>query len=130
MRGVGKQIWAQEPGDIFVERLRSEASAAPFPNQPETSGQPLSDTVWRRVETHQGDEFHTATGLPFTYEVEGAGIWFFRQGKRINRKLTRTQVEKAVDRCPLGATTEIKDLMDYAYLFGLLTDVRIKSELW
>jgi hypothetical protein len=62
--------------------------------------------------------------------VEGAGIWFFRDGRRINRKLTRTQVEAAIARCPLTSTTEIKDLMDYIYLFALLTDARIRGEAW
>jgi hypothetical protein len=62
--------------------------------------------------------------------VEGAGIWFFRDGRRINRKLTRTQVEVAIARCPLTSTTEIKDLMDFAYLFALLMDARIRGEAW
>ena len=92
--------------------------------------QRLAEEVWRRIESHQGDEFHTVRGLPFTYEVEGAGIWFFRDGRRINRKLTRTQVEVAISRCPLTSTTEIKDLMDFAYLFALLGDPRIRSEAW
>jgi hypothetical protein len=68
--------------------------------------------------------------LPFTFEVEGSGIWFFREGRRINRKLTRTQAEAAISRCPLGSTTEIKDLMDYAYLFALLMDPRIRRAAW
>ncbi|MBI3682078.1 MAG: hypothetical protein HY235_16980 [Acidobacteria bacterium] len=129
MLGVGKQLWAQESGDSFVERLRSEG-APPVIQQPENPEQSLPEAVWRRIESHQGDEFHTARGLPFTYQVEGAGIWFFRDGRRINRKLTRTQVEVAISRCPLTSTTEIKDLMDYAYLFALLMDPRIRSESW
>jgi len=86
--------------------------------------------VWRRIESHQREEFHTSRGLPFTFDVAGAGIWFFREGRRINRKLTRTQVDVAVSRCPLASTTEIKDLMDYAYLFALLMDPRIRSGAW
>jgi hypothetical protein len=90
----------------------------------------LVESAWHRIETHQGEEFRTATGLPFTYQVEGAGIWFFREGRRINRKLVRSQVETAIGRCPLTATTEINDLMDYAYLFGLLGDKRIRVDAW
>ena len=129
MLGVGKQMWEKEPGDIFVERLRSETvvdppSASPGPNSE------LQESVWRRIQSHQGKEFQTATGLPLTYEVEGAGIWFFREGRRINRKLARAQVQLAIARCPLTSTTEIKDLMDYAYLFALLRDPRIRCEDW
>ena len=69
-------------------------------------------------------------GLPFTFEVEGAGIWFFRDGKRVNRKLTRTQFEVALSRCPLSRTTEISDLMDYPYVFAVLRDRRIQGQEW
>ncbi len=130
MLGIGKQLWRREPGDSFVERLRSEDAPPPFEGRLDAPPQNAAESVWHRVESHQGGEFKTATGLPFTYAVEGAGIWFFRDGRRINRKLTRTQVEVAIARCPLTSTTEIKDLMDYAYLFALLTDARIRGEAW
>jgi hypothetical protein len=131
MLGVGRQLWEQESGDSFVERLRAEdPSAPPATPRPASPAQNLPEAVWGRIESHQGEEFHTARGLPFTFAVEGAGIWFFRDGRRINRKLTRTQVEVAISRCPLTSTTEIKDLMDYAYLFAVLMDQRIKREAW
>jgi len=130
MLGVGKQLWETESGDKFIERIRSEELTSP-PNDPQ--GPPAEnapESVWRRIESHQGEEFKTATELPFTYAVEGAGIWFFRNGRRINRKLTRSQVEQAIARCPLTSTTEIKDLMDYAYLYALLMDARIRGQAW
>ena len=131
MLGVGKQLWEHEPGDSFVERLRSEDVPPPsFESQPDAPAENMPEAVWHRIKSHQGGEFKTATGLPFTYEVEGAGVWFFRNGQRINRKLTRTQVDKAIARCPLTSTTEIKDLMDYPYLFALLMDKRIRREAW
>jgi hypothetical protein len=68
--------------------------------------------------------------LPFTFELEGTGIWFFRDGKRVNRKLSRTQFEVALSRCPLKTTSEIKELMDYPYLFALLSDPRIRGQEW
>lgn len=131
MLGVGKHLWATEPGDKFVERLRSEDLAPPPLDESQGGGaENAPEAVWRRIESHQGEEFRTARRLPFTYVVEGAGIWFFRNGRRINRKLTRSQVEKAIERCPLKSTTEIKDLMDFAYLFALLMDRRIRGQAW
>ena len=131
MLGVGKQLWEDEPGDKFVERLRSEDLVPPPSNHRQVSpAENAPESVWRRIENHQGEEFKTATKLPFTYAVEGSGIWFFRNGRRIERKLSRTQVDKAIARCPLASTTEIKDLMDYAYLFGLLMDARIRRHAW
>ena len=90
----------------------------------------LPEAVWQRMVSHQGEQFQTVRGLPFTFEVDGAGIWFFRDGKRVNRKLTRTQFEVALSRCPLARTTEISDLMDYPYLFAVLTDRRIRGQEW
>lgn len=131
MLGVGKHLWATEPGDKFVERLRSEDLAPPPFDESQGGGaENAPEAVWRRIESHQGEEFKTVRKLPFTYVVEGAGIWFFRDGRRINRKLTRSQVEKAIARCPLKSTTEIKDLMDYPYLYALLMDARIRSQAW
>ena len=131
MLGVGKQLWESESGDRFVERLRSEDLPALPPAQRSTrSPEGLLDAVWRRVARHQGEPFQTVSGLPFTFAVESTGIWFFRDGKRVNRKLTRAQFAVALSRCPLTRTTEIKDLMDYPYLFALLRDERIRSQAW
>ena len=130
MLGVGQQLWKDEAGDPFVERLRSEDVSTP-PGPAEGGGDDkLVEAVWRRIQTHEGEEFHTVTGLPFRFEVEGNGIWFYRDKKRIERKLSRKQVEAAIARCPLQSTTEIKDLMDFAYLFALLMDRRIRGEAW
>ena len=132
MLGIGKHLWKDEPGDKFVERLRSEdlLPPPPFSHRQSSPAESVAESVWRRIADHQGEEFKTATKLPFTYAMEGAGIWFFRNGRRIERKLSRTQVEKAIARCPLASTTEIRDLMDYAYLFGLLMDARIRRHAW
>jgi hypothetical protein len=133
MLGVGKQLWDRERGDRFIERLRSEEAPPVLTvdeGQRDVTVPNVADSVWGRIKTHEGEEFRTARGLPFKYSVEGAGIWFFREGRRINRKLTRTQVDAAIARCPLSSTTEIKDLMDYAYLFALLMDARIRGEAW
>lgn len=131
MVGVGKHLWEQEPGEKFVARLRSEDMPAPPPASRQASAAAdLPEAVWQRIKKRQGEQFQTATRLPFTFEVEGNGIWFFREGNRINRKLTRTQVDVAISRCPLSSTTEIKDLIDYPYLFALLMDKRIRAEAW
>lgn len=130
MLGIGKPLWNREPGDSFVERLRSEDAPPPFEGRRDAPVQKVAESAWGRIKSHQGERFETVTGLPFTYEVGGAGIWFFREGRRINRKLTRAQVETAIARCPLTTTTEIKDLMDYPYLFALLTDARIRADAW
>ena len=131
MLGIGRHLWEQESGEKFVERLRSEDSPPPpSSTKPSSLSRDLPETIWRRIEKLQGEQFYTRRGLPLTFEVEGNGIWFFRDGERKNRKLTRAQVEIAISRCPLKSTTEIKDLMDYPYLFAVLMDRRIRSDAW
>jgi hypothetical protein len=129
MLGVGQQLWEHESGDKFVERLRSEDLVSHSAECSPDMGL-LPETIWQRLINSQGQKFQTVRGLPLTFEVEGNGIWFFRDGKRVNRKLTRTQFEVALSRCPLTSTTEIKDLMDYPYLFAILTDRRVRGQEW
>jgi hypothetical protein len=130
MLGVGRDLWKGESGDSFIERLRSEDEPPPPRLERILSSEATAESVWQQIRSHQGEKFRTATRLPFTYTVERAGIWFFREGRRINRKLTRNQVEQAIARCPLASTTEIKDLIDYPYLFALLMDPRIRRGDW
>jgi len=131
MLGVGRELWIRESGDSLIERLRAEDSPPPTAailSNSRTSD--LAETVWQRIEQHQGQQFYTARRLPVTYQVEGNGIWFFRDGRRIERKATRSQVEEAISRCPLRSTTEIKDLIDFAYLYAILMDRRIRGNDW
>jgi len=123
MRGIGQEIWSDVNTDDFVSSLRSGWEPDPSPSR-------LADRVWRRIVACQKETFYTATRLPFTYAVDGEGIWFYREGRRINMRLARSEVHAAIGRCPLGNTTDIKDLRDYAYLFGLLMDQRIRNADW
>lgn len=53
------------------------------------------DDVWTRIERHAGQTFTTATGLPFTYRVPGDYLRVFRDGREINRSLSRTNFKAA-----------------------------------
>jgi hypothetical protein len=123
MRGIGGEIWTDMNSDEFVLSLRSGW-------EPDARPSNLADRVWQRIVACQKETFYTATKLPFTYSVDGEGIWFYRERKRINMRLVRSVVDTAIARCPLQKTTDIKDLRDFAYLFGLLMDRRIRGEDW
>jgi len=132
MWGVGKEIWKDEDGDTFIAReraalddeLESKRVSGPF----QTGS--IQERVWKRIVAHEGDQFRTATGLPFTYSLEGNGIWFNRDGRRIEQRLARSEVDQAILLCPVSKATELSRFRNYAYLFGLLKDPRIRSKDW
>jgi hypothetical protein len=129
MRGVGKDVWAAlGGGDAFVARERAGWDAG----KPATArvGE-LAARTWKRAVAHQGEVFHTITRKSFTYAIEGeSGIWFYRNSRRIPKKLRRGDLEKAVRRCPLRRTADIKDCFDPSYLYALLMDRRIRGNDW
>jgi hypothetical protein len=119
MVGVGKELWAHENGDAFIQRERDES------NWRSSAESRLAELLWSRLLKHQGETFHTVRGKALRYRVEGNGVHFEREGRRINKRMSRADFEKAVSRLPLTKTTDIKDCFDGAYLFALLTDPRI-----
>ncbi|HKW98541.1 MAG TPA: hypothetical protein VJN43_12465 [Bryobacteraceae bacterium] len=127
MWGLGKEIWAGTNADEYVNSLRSGWED----EEKIASAIPEMDVIWRRIGQHQGEEFRTSRGLLFTYQVEGkGGIWFYRNGERVNQRFGRGDVEKAVQKCPLEKTSDINECRDYAYLFGVLMDPRIRGRNW
>jgi hypothetical protein len=88
------------------------------------------ERVWKRIVAHAGAEFRPARDLPFTYSVEGNGIWFYRDGKRIEQRLARGEVDQAILICPVSKTSELSKFRDSSYLYGLLMDSRVRSKDW
>jgi hypothetical protein len=134
MLGVARGAWdSAGGGEAFVRSLRRTLSDSLRSRQegrpvPRLEVDPARSTeVWDRILLHQGEEFHTVTNLPFKYEVDGNGIWFFRGGKRIDMRLSRSEVNKALSRRNVLRTTDLSDLRDYPYLFALLRDPRIQG---
>jgi hypothetical protein len=137
MQGVGEEIWVDQGGDQHVEGLRRNWGTEREPGSKLPAQEEPDDflpRVWSRIVSHQGKEFQTKTNLPFTYEVEGhSGIWFYREGKRVNKRLRSGQLYEAIKRCKRRfpeKVTELGDLFDSAYLYGLLKDKRIRTSDW
>ena len=128
MWGVGKEIWKDEDGDAFIARERAALDDELESKSAKTHS--IQECVWKRIVAHQGAQFRTARGSVFTYSVDGNGIWFYRDGKRINQRLTRSEVDQAILLCPVSKTTELSKFRDYAYLYGLLSDPRIRGKDW
>ena len=82
--------------------------------------------VWSRIQQHEGETFKTITGKEFSYSIHGAVI----NPSRTDWNITKSHVEKSLERVPLKDTTEIQDLMGPSYLWGILNDERISNGDW
>lgn len=85
------------------------------------------DEVWRSIEAHAGQAFHTATGLQFTYAVSGASLRVRRDGREINRSLSRASFAKAATLMPASGPGALKDSQGSAYTWAILMDSRIRT---
>jgi hypothetical protein len=91
---------------------------------------PPNEVLWNRIRAFQGTSFQTIKGLPFDYLTYGNGLFIFRDGKLINRRLTRNHMLQAADRRPLSGPTEIGDGLGPSYIFGIPMNHRIRQGLW
>lgn len=129
LRGLGKELWMGTDPDVYVNDLRSgwngEAVPRSLPDENRQRGK-SSEQVWNRILHFQGEEFRTVTKLPYTYRVEGdSGIWFYRDGRRIEHRLWRGDLEAALKRPRVFKPSDLQMFQCPSYLFGLITDPRI-----
>lgn len=81
------------------------------------------DRVWQSIRECAGQEFHTKTGLPFTYRVDGTTVTPDRTGYPIHI----SQFRKAHDLMPLHGPSEISQTVrGPAYVYAILTDRRTR----
>lgn len=88
------------------------------------------DAVWARIERHAGQTFETSTGLRFTYEVPGRYLRVTRDGREINRSLSKTNFSEALSLMPAERPSDLKDRQGSAYTWGILMDRRIRQTDW
>ena len=52
------------------------------------------EATWLLLQQHQGETFHTAKGLPFTYAIRGGELFVNRRWKSITVSTVRRALEK------------------------------------
>lgn len=52
------------------------------------------EAIWQLLQQHQGEIFHTAKGLPFTYSIRGGELFVNRRRKSITVSTVRRALEK------------------------------------
>ena len=88
------------------------------------------EEVWPRIERHAGREFQTVTGLRFTYRAPGQFIRVTRDGREINRVLSRTNFAKALPSMPASNPSQLRGRQGSAYVWAILMDPRIRQSDW
>ncbi len=80
--------------------------------------------MWQRIEASAGQQFHTKTGVPFTYRVDGSAVIPEHTGYT----LQASQFRLAFERMPLTGPGEINRLVrGPAYVYAILMDPRVRS---
>lgn len=83
--------------------------------------------VWSRIKRHAGDRFRTARGLQFSYSVSGDYLRVSRDGREINRSLSKTNFRRAAELMPTDGPGGIKDRQGASYTWAILMDPRIRT---
>ena len=52
------------------------------------------EAIWQLLQQHQGETFHTAKGLPYTYTIRGGELFVNRRRKSITISTVRRALEK------------------------------------
>lgn len=70
------------------------------------------------------------TGLEFTCRVPGQHLRVSRDGREINRSLSRTNFESALEAMPADRLSDISDRQGSAYTWAILMDLRVRGVDW
>lgn len=82
--------------------------------------------IWKRIIAHEGDLFHTKTGVDFRYSVRGNSI---DPGR--NRLLPQSDFEWYFNRGRVEGPGEIRDdVQGSAYVWAIMEDMRIRPSHW
>ncbi len=112
---------------VYVSLKNRFAQSADTSNEPRKRKPPQRE-IWDQVVKLQRLPFKTVKGEPFFYEVKGNGIVPHPgMGPATNRILPRTDLEKAWSRMPVSGPGALSDLQGPSYLFGILTDPRVRG---
>ena len=83
------------------------------------------EEVWARIVKHEGEEFHTKKGLPFTYEIRGE-VFF---PSRTDDQISKSDFEKTLECVPFAGPSVVNRLVrGPSYVWAVLHDPRIRLQ--
>ncbi len=80
--------------------------------------------IWENICKHQGEEFNTKKGLPFTYTINDNFLTPDRTGFPLNKEEFRTAFQFPNLKGPGQISNSV---MGSSYVYAVLTDKRIKA---
>lgn len=88
---------------------------------------PSFNKVWTRIVSHQGEEFRTKTGKPFSYKVDSN----YFLPSRTNYQISKNDFEKAYAEVPFDGPGVINwSVRGPAYIWAVLHDLRVSQGQW
>ena len=81
--------------------------------------------MWDRIRRHAGGEFRTRSGLAFTDDVPRNYLRVTRDGREVNRSLSRTNFVKAAAMLSADGPGGLPGRQGRSYTWAILTDDRI-----
>ena len=83
------------------------------------------ETVWKNINTCEGEIFKTVRGVKYTYVVYTDYI-LINDDKR--RKITKTSLKEALEiDTPSPSKIQSANIWGPSYVYGIITDKRIKN---
>jgi len=91
------------------------------------SVRPSIEEVWRRIESLEGERFHTITGKSFSYIINGNVL----RTNRAAQDFSLSEFNKALQLVPLSGPGQINSIVrGPAYIWAILHDRRIRQGDW
>ena len=88
---------------------------------------PGIDSVWKRIVALEGQGFHTISGKPFTYSVDGDAFI----PSRTDYRLSKGNLAKALAFVPFAGPGVVNQLVrGPAYVWAVLHDPRVREMDW
>jgi hypothetical protein len=82
------------------------------------------EPIWRRIVNATGEEFRTATGLSFTFELKGQVV----RPSRTKYNLARSDFEKAWTILPTATRSQLNRIVrGPSYVVAILKDPRVQG---
>ena len=81
------------------------------------------ENYWEIITAHQGEIFHTKSGLPFAYQVVGNELFTDRREKSINRRTFERAILKLKERPGEIRGPKALKLYGAPYIWAILTQL-------